>query len=82
MAWPGIVPGLCRSISGDVFRDVARPLCPKAMHENQNQDSARWGRPLRKRSRGPKSQPAPNEPAFVGPVDPEMAHEILRIAFV
>ena len=45
------------------------------MHENQNQDSARWGRPLRKRSRGPKSQPAPNEPAFVGPVDPEMAHD-------
>src|SRR6185369_120389 len=36
---------------------------------NREADLARWGRPLRKRSRGPQPQPAASDAPVVGPVD-------------
>lgn len=40
------------------------------MSEDQHSDdSNKWGRPLRKRSRGPQAQPAGETGAVVGPVD-------------
>src|SRR5688572_3147419 len=39
---------------------------------NRDSDLARWGRPLRKRSRGPKAQLAPADPGFVGPVGDDL----------
>ena len=42
----------------------------------------RWGRPMRRRTRGVKSQPSPSEPGFVGPVDeaaiPQGAPTLIR----
>ena len=47
-------------------------------------DSAKWGRPLRKRSRGPQPQPAEGSGPAVGPVDhplpPGGAETIVRAA--
>src|SRR5262249_40766991 len=38
------------------------------MEENRDPDVARWGRPLRKRPRGPKPQLGGSDPGPVGPV--------------
>lgn len=52
------------------------------MSEMNRVNDDRWGRPLRRRSRGIKSQPAPSEPGFVGPIDesaiPEGAPILIR----
>ena len=37
--------------------------------ENRTDDTVRWGRPLRKRSRGPQAQPAESGTPVVGPID-------------
>jgi len=41
--------------------------------ENQSSEGARWGRPLRKKSRGGKTAPSTGDPGFVGPVEEDQA---------
>jgi hypothetical protein len=40
--------------------------------ENQNSEAPRWGRPLKKKSRG-KAAPSTGDPGFVGPVEENQA---------
>jgi len=41
--------------------------------ENQSTEGARWGRPLKRKSRTGKAAPSTGDPGFVGPVGEEQA---------
>jgi len=43
------------------------------MTENQSSEATRWGRPLKKKSRGGKAAPSTGDPGFVGPIEEERA---------